>query len=434
MKESDARSRAFAHIDAHRSELVRFLSSYVQHNSVNPDLDETGEAFSCQRWLADEMSASKAFAKVDFWAESDKYANVVANLKGNGGGRSLLLAGHTDTVPITAEQVQMWRKDAGPLSGAVVDGKLWGRGASDMKGGSAAAIMAAIALAKSGVKLKGDAYLSFVMTEETGNRKFGVDAIVDRGYSADACLVMEPTDLTVTPAVNGEFYFKLKIKGRSAHIAARHLSIYPGKPNPGSAPGFNAIEKAVKFIQAFQDLERELGLHIQHPLMEPGATTINVSGIKGGGIFSAMAEECEIVGSMLYCPIMSESEAKAEFRRAIDRVVQGDFWLREHPPALELPHLLPSKPPINTSADHPLCVALQSGLRQQGVTNVDCAVMISTTDGNYFVDRGLDVVTFGPGAISMGTHSYDEHIPVEQYITAAKVFASAMIDWCGIES
>ncbi|HEY9594408.1 MAG TPA: M20/M25/M40 family metallo-hydrolase, partial [Spirochaetia bacterium] len=291
---------------------------------------------------------------------------------------------------------------------------------------------AAVALAKSGVTLKGDAYLSYVMTEETGNRKYGVDAIVDRGYSADACLVMEPTNLVVTPAVDGEFYFKLTIKGRSAHIAARHLSIYPANLTPGSEPGFNAIEKAMKFIAAFQDLERELGLHIRHPLMEPGATTINVSGIKGGGIFSAMAEECEIVGSMLYCPSMSEDEAKSEFRKAVDRVVQGDFWLREHPPVLELPHLLPSKPPINTSTDHPLCVSLQRGLQRLGVEDVRCAVMISTTDGNYFVDRGMDVVTFGPGAISMGTHSYNEHIPIEQYIKSVKVMAMSLIDWCGI--
>lgn len=352
MEEMKAKEKVLSYIDAHESELLKFLASYVQHNSVNPDLEDPGEAFKCQKWLSDQMTETAVFNNVDFWIEKQLYANVVAYLKGSGGGRRLMFAGHTDTVPITGEQTRRWRKDAGPFSGTIVNGALWGRGASDMKGGNAAALMAAVSVAKCGIKLKGDAYLSFVMTEETGNRKNGVDAIVDRGYTSDVCLVMEPTSLVITPGVNGEFHFKLKIKGRSAHIAARHLSIYPQKQNDALAPGVNAIEEAVKFIQAFQGIERQWGLYEHHPLMEPGATTINISSIQGGGIFSAMAEESEIVGSMLYSPSMSEERAKQEFKSTIDRVVAGDYWLREHPPELELPYLLPSKPPINTPVDH----------------------------------------------------------------------------------
>ncbi len=431
MNINQARELIFNYVDNNQSYFIDFLSQYIQHNSVNIDLDSTGKANECQKWLADKLAEMSTFQKIDYWLENERFSNLVATLKGDNSGRNILFAAHTDTVPITDDQLKVWRKDAGPLSGALIENKIWGRGASDMKGGGAASVLAAYVLARCGIKLKGDAYFSFVTSEETGNRKNGVDAIVDRGYKSDVCLVTEPTNMTITPAVNGEFYFRLKIKGHSAHIASRHLSIYPQKKYNASK-GVNAIEEMMKIINAFQETEHQLGLYKNHPLGDPGSTTINVSEISGGGIFSSMAETCEIIGSMLYSPIISQDQAMEEFRNTIKRVVEGDYWLRNNPPELELPYFLPSKPPINTDINHPLCKAIESSLISENTFKPNYAVMISTTDGNYFQDRGIEVITFGPGSISMGTHSYNEYIPVDQFISSIKVYAMTILQWCGL--
>ena len=123
-----------------------------------------------------------------------------------------------------------------------VDGLIYGRGATDMKSGNAASIMAVKVLSELNIPLQYDSYFGFVMTEESGNREYGVDSIVKRGYKADSAIVMEPTHLKIVPAVQGEFYFKITIKGKSSHIASRYLSIYPNAYDLGSIPGVNAID------------------------------------------------------------------------------------------------------------------------------------------------------------------------------------------------
>ena len=100
-------------------------------------------------------------------------------------------------------------------------------------------------------------------------------------------------------------------------------------------------------LNEFNYLEKQLGQFANHPLMQPGATTINVSTIDSKGIFSALAEECTIKGSMIYSPSMSHSEALESFYGAINRVVERNFWLKENPPIVEVPYFLSEKQPVN---------------------------------------------------------------------------------------
>lgn len=408
-------------IEKNKTEYINFLSEYLQKDSTNPALGQNENPFACHRWMKEKLESYNLFDKVDFWESGNDFSNVVAVKEGE--GEPLLFAGHTDTVPVTDTQKQEWRKDAGPWSGAVKDGKIYGRGASDMKAGCASPLMAMHVLNELGIKPKRPLYFSYVMSEENGGREFGVDSIISRGYKAKECIVMEPSNnLAIVPAIQGEFYFTITVQGLSYHIASRHHTIYPHGYNVKSVPGKNAIELAVEIIQELQKLEKELGLYISHPLTENGSTTINFSGIKSKGIFSAGAEECTIGGSMLYNPSISQEEAFKFFHDAINRVTERNFWLKEHPPVVEIPYLLSTKPPVNVELKHPLCEKLAEAARAFGKEPVfeSC---LSTSDANYLQDHGIATITMGPGANEYGVHGVSEYVPVDVYLEAIARYA-----------
>ena len=408
-------------IEKNKDEYIRFLSEYLQKDSTNPALGSNEDPLACHKWLQETLQSYNIFDKVDFWESGNNFSNVVAVAEGE--GEPLLFAGHTDTVPVTETQKQEWRKDAGPWSGAVTEGKIYGRGASDMKAGDAAPLMAMHVLHELGIKPKRPLYFSYVMSEENGGREYGVDSIIDRGYKAKECIVMEPSNnLAIVPAIQGEFYFTITVQGLSYHIASRHHTLYPHGYNVKNVPGKNAIELAIEIIQELQKLEKELGQYVTHPLTESGSTTINFSGIESKGIFSAGAEECMIRGSMLYNPSISQDEAFKYFKDAINRVVERDFWLQEHPPVVQIPYLLSTKPPVNVDIDHPLCRQLVEATKAFGKEPVfeSC---LSTSDANYLQDHGIATITMGPGANEYGVHSVNEYVPIDVYLDAIARYA-----------
>ena len=408
-------------IEKNKTEYINFLSEYLQQDSTNPALGENKEPYACHKWMQKKLRSYNIFDKVDFWESGNDFSNVVAVTEGT--GEPLLFAGHTDTVPVTDTQKAEWRKDAGPWSGAVKDGKIYGRGASDMKAGCAAPLMAMHVLHELGIKPGRPLYFSYVMSEENGGREYGVDSIISRGYKAKECVVMEPSNnLAIVPAIQGEFYFTITVQGLSYHIASRHHTIYPHGYDVNSIPGKNAIELAVEIIQELQKLEKELGLYVTHPLTESGSTTINFSGIKSKGIFSAGAEECTIRGSMLYNPSISQNEALKYFKDAISRVTERNLWLRKHPPVVEIPYLLSTKPPVNVDISHPLCEKLAESARAFGKEPVfeSC---LSTSDANYLQDHGIATITMGPGANEYGVHGVSEYVPVDVYLEAIARYA-----------
>ena len=130
--------RVLAAVDERAEEIVEFAAELIRQPSINPDLEPNDLAERpAQGWLRDQFRLFEAFDTVDSWEVAERRPNVVAVRKGSGGGRSLTWSAHTDVVPVTPEQAEQW-SGAGPFSGEVRDGKLWGRGASDMKGAIAA--------------------------------------------------------------------------------------------------------------------------------------------------------------------------------------------------------------------------------------------------------------------------------------------------------
>lgn len=423
-----------AEVERQQDELFSFLAGYVQQRSVNPRLtaqpDDHRAVQTCQLWLAERLQEFGCFDEVNKIEAQPGLINLAAVRRGRGTGRGVFFNGHSDVVPVTAEQQAAWR-EGDPWSGRRAEGAIWGRGTSDMKGGNATFIWAIKILHDLGLQLQGDAWATLVVGEETGDRQIGVGALMDGCTLPKAGIILEGTDLHVAPATMGEFYFKIVVQGQSYTLGVRHEAIYPTAWEHPS-PGANAIDLMLKIAGRLQELERQWGLYRKHPLMPPGNMSINLSQIHGGNTYSAAADSCELVGSVLYAPDLSFEEVAAEFRAAIEQVVAGDYWLQSHRPEITIPHFIAAKPANNLPVDHPLSTslgrALQTATGRQAIYSCPSS---ATNDGNYMVERGYETVTFGTHGY--GIHGTNEHVRCDDLLDVTKTLALFLADWCGIK-
>lgn len=433
---SKARDRVLAMVDERADEIVRFASEFIQQPSVNPDLEPNSEGERpAQTWLHDRLAASGAFDEVDTWEAAEGRPNVVAVRRGVGGGRSLTWAAHTDVVPVTAEQAAAW-SGAGPFSGEVRDGKLWGRGASDMKGAIAAYVMAATVLHDAGVRLRGDLTLAQACGEESGRRDIGCNTILERGYRSDLAIFPEPSNFAIYPTIKGEIYFRLTVPGKSTHICNRHL-VAQALPHGVERPGVSAIDNMLKYQLAFLELERQWLLWRTNPHVAPGGMFVNINTLRAGTSLTSIPDSCEATGSLLFYPDLSAEEVMAEVRATVDRVTAADAWLREHPPILDLPLDAESaapwvKEPVNLPFDHPAVLTIMEASRAVTGETPRRETSPFVCDANFWFPLGQPSLVFGLGDPSWGIHGTDEFLPVADLIRATKVFAAVTMEWCGV--
>lgn len=420
------------YIDSEKENLLSTLKTYINFRSINTEQllkGETTEIVECQKWLSSELEKMNYFDKVDYYELEQGRPNVVGLKKGLGNGRSLLFNGHSDVVTVSEEQQRDWTV-LSPFDGGVQDGKVWGRGATDMKGGNTAILYAVKALHTLGLKLKGDLLVTYVDGEESGRADIGIWSLMERGYTADFGIMAEPTNLeNIYNKSKGEIYFDIKIKGVSTHICNRYKTIWPQKTKEEQI-GVNAIDKMVKLINAFNELERSWGLDYYDPLSDPGSTTLTVSMIKGGESFSAQAGECEITIASMFAPQLSVDDVKGQIIETIEYVAKHDYWLKDHKPEYSTP--FPPKVPLNVSEDdESIKTLVQSYAQVLGkAPNVKPSPFVG--DVNYMFEKGIKGVNWGPGDLSMGIHGANEYVPIDQILDAAKLYAVTAINWCGL--
>jgi len=423
-------------VDRRADEIVAFASALIQQPSVNPDLEPNSVAERpAQEWLRSQFEKFGCFDVLDMWEAEANRPNLVAKRTGTGGGRSLTWSAHIDVVPVTAEQADQW-DGAGPFSGEVRDGKLWGRGTSDMKGALAAYAMATRILADEGIRLKGDLVLSQASGEESGRRDIGCNTILQRGYRTDLAIFPEPSNFRVYPTIKGEIYFKLTVFGKSTHICNRHL-VAQALPHGVDRPGVSAIDNMLKYQLAILDLERQWLLWKTNPNVPSGGMFININTIQGGSSLTSVPDSCEATGSLLFYPHLTAAEVMDEIRACIDRVTESDPWLREHPPVLDLPLDAASaapwvKEPVNMPFDHPAVLTISETM--EAVTGERPVVETSpfVCDANFWFPEGQPSLVFGVGDPSWGIHGTNEFLPVADLIKATKLFAATTMNWCGV--
>ena len=266
-------------VEVSRDGLQRLVCDLVAFRTESQAKEAThfpAEARRCINYVSDFLSALGF--EIDGWdvgpsATFDVHPLIVARLPGTGGGRSLAFNAHVDVVPVGDRGA--WTQD--PFGGAIVDGRLYGRGATDMKGGLAAAMWATKVALEQGLRPRGDIVFHVVSDEEVvGN---GTREIVERAPSCDVTLSLEPTELKLCAAEGGLVHFRIEVEGVEAHASTRHLSVHAGGKGGG---GVNAVEKTIKIIIALQELERQWANTKSHPILPPGFDTLSPAIIVGG--------------------------------------------------------------------------------------------------------------------------------------------------------
>lgn len=409
-------------IDARREDTVRLLQDLVRVSSV------TGHEGAVQRVVARAFRA-RALALDEWQWTAEEIApyrdhvgdqtsftdrpNVVGVRRGRGGGRSLLLNAHVDTVengdPAT------WTH--GALSGELVGDLLYGRGSCDMKGGLVTYLAALAALDQFGVELRGDVTVAATVGEEDGG--VGALATILRGYRADAALIAEPTRLALVIAQGGSLVFRLTVAGRSAHAAVRD-------------EGVSAFEKFLPFFEELQTFERERNATLRHPLYDALANKVPVNvGVVQAGVWASTVPETLVAEGRIGLLPGEEVEPFRELVAArLTAVANRDPWLREHPPRLEW--FGGQFAPAEVAPDAPIARAVAQA--HAAVTGQPPPIEGVTygADMRLFLRLGgMPCVMYGAGDVHHA-HRADEHIAIADLLTATKTVARLLLDWCGV--
>ena len=360
---------------------IRLLRELVAVNSVNPTLvpGAPGEQ-DVAELLAAEMRRSGLDVSVE--PVADGRPNVVGVLEGRTKGRTLMFCGHTDTVGVAGM--------ADPFTPIERDGRLYGRGAQDMKGGVAAMIDAAASIARSGGLACGRVVVAAVVDEE--HSSIGADALV-KTWRADAAIVTEPTDLAIAIGHKGFAWVEVDVQGRAAH---------------GSRPaeGQDAILRLGRVLARLEALDVALQARPPHALV--GTGSLHASFIRGGHELSSYPDRATLQMERRTLPGEPESQALAEVQGILDALVREDATFRGSAAAMF------SRPGYEVPADHEIVRALAGAFeRVSGPPRVTGASF--WTDAAVLGHAGIPSILFGPGGA--GLHSIEEYVHVADVLT-----------------
>ena len=311
--------------------------------------------------------------------------NVVAR-RGAGRGPSLLLNGHLDTVGVAGM--------ADPFSGAIRGGRVFGRGAADMKSGVACVLAVAAALARD--EVPGDLVVALTADEE--HASLGMEALVASGVRADAAVVCEPTGLAVMPAHKGFLWMDVRVRGRAAH---------------GSRPeaGVDAITHMGHVLVAFEEESRRLARETGHPLLGPAS--LHAGTISGGAAPSVYPDGCRLVVERRTLPGETVGSVMAEAERVLARA-------RERRPGLDASveaglHRAATEVPAGTD----VVEGLRGACRREGLPGA-VEGMTAWVDACFLNEAGTPAVCFGPGSIAQA-HAAEEWVDVDEIEACARI-------------
>lgn len=369
--------------------VVSLLRDLVAIDSVNPSLvpGAAGEAQIAEA-VAEHMR--RIGLEVELQHAAPGRPNVVGVLEARTRGRTLMLCGHLDTVGVQGMSA--------PFEPAERDGRLYGRGAQDMKGGLAAMIDAARAAAHRGFR-KGRLVVAAVVDEEFAS--VGADALVSK-WTADGAVVTEPTDLQIGVAHKGFAWLEVDVRGRAAH---------------GSRPreGRDAIMRMGRVLQRLERLDRELQARPPHRFM--GTGSLHASTVAGGREWSSYPDQCRL--QLERRTIAAETAATAT--EEIEQVLAA---LRREDPEFEAEtRLVFSRSPYEIDPGHDLVTALAA------TTNRSAPIvgMSFWTDAAILADAGIPSVLFGPGGA--GLHSVEEYVLLEEVGRCREALTTLALSW-----
>jgi acetylornithine deacetylase len=342
--------------------------------------------------------------------------NVVGKKGGAGGGRSILFSGHMDTVPRGEDR---WSVD--PFSGAVSEGKQYGLGIFDMKGGMAAAMMALRALNELGVRLTGDVTIETVVDEEFGGAN-GTLACRLRGYEADIAIVPEPSNLVICPQNQGGSMFRVSFQGK------------PGRSFSGEEL-LSPVYAAARFVEIFREYEayhkekRSVSRLFER---DPGPPAY-VQGMRAASsdlpLSDRVPSRCTVDVWIQCYPETSEEELRRDFVTFVEEKAREDEILSEVRPNIE--RLIRFLPGTGIPEGHEIVevAARVSRMVYEGGLPVEGAPFACDTFV-FNLHSGTPALIWGPKGGN--AHAPDEYVEVEPFMDLVKMYALTMIEWCGV--
>lgn len=338
--------------------------------------------------------------------------NVVGTYRGKGGGKSLALNGHIDTV--SPDPVEAWTHE--PYSGAIEDGKLYGRGAADMKAGLIANYFALKTLLDLGIEPKGDVQLQSVIEEEAGGSG-GLLALLLKGYKTDAMLISEPfPDLVVAGA--GTCFFSVKVKGKAVHGGEAHL-------------GVNPIGKMMKIYDALVNLEKERAETVHYQLFKNWtgqAAELCLGSLQAGDWPSKVPETAELQGRISLVPGEKIAVIRQLIVDTVELACKGDPWMDAHPPAVEFFGWQTEA--WEQDINHPFVKMVKNTAEEISGKELIFAGFPAGLDGRFCIEFGIPCVNFGPKGL---LHQVDEYVVLDEVIGITKIYALMIMKWCGYD-
>ncbi len=357
------------------SALAELLGDLVRIDSINPDLiaGAAGEgeiARFVARWL------ESAGLEVEVEEVAPGRFNAVGVARGSGGGKSLLLNAHMDTVGVGGMQH--------PFEPSVENGRMHGRGSYDMKAGLAAIMVAGADAVGAG--LRGDVLVTAVCDEEVAS--IGTARVVER-YSADAAIVSEPTEMRLALAHKGFVGFEIETKGRAAH---------------GSRPdlGVDAIAHMGHVLVGIQELDRRLRADPTHALL--GSGSLHASVIEGGQEFSSYPERCLLKGERRTIPGETDAHVEGELRALLGEV-DGEI------------RVVVGRQPFETPASAPIAELVARHAGDPEIVGVPF-----WADSALLSSAGIPTVVFGPAG--EGAHAVEEWVDLASAERCAEIYAA----------
>ena len=375
------------------SDVAQLAARLVEIESINPDVVPGGSGeLGLARFVAEWCE--RAGLETTLTELRPGRANVVAVARGSGGGRSLMLNAHMDTVGVAGTSE--------PFMPRLEGGRLYGRGAQDMKGSLAACMLAAADAERRG--LRGDVIVTAVADEEFAS--IGTEAIAAT-LSADAAIVTEPTDLRVAVAHRGFVHLEVEVTGRAAH---------------GSRPdvGIDAIAKMGRVLVRIEELDRTLRAEPKHPYL--GTGSVHASLIEGGQEFSSYPARCRLQAERRTIPGETAALAEQELREIVAHAGEGDpdFSADVRAPI--------SREPFEVSETEEV---VQLVRRHAGAVlgrEPETVGVPFWADSALLVAAGIPTVVFGP--TGEGLHSEVEWVDVASLEQCVEIYSRVAVDLC----
>lgn len=406
---SDLEKQVLQHIDpdqvvAWTRELVRIPSVYRP---------QTGEAEeNAARWV--QARFQELGLETHWEVVEPGRPNVIGILKGPEDGQCLMFEGHTDVV--TEGNANDWKHP--PFEAQIENGRIYGRGGNDMKGGLVAAILAVQAIVKSGVKLGGSILIGALVDEE--GRMKGVKHFVEQGWAkgVNAAIICEPEDNRLCIAQKGVMWVKVMVTGKMAH---------------GAMPltGINPVYRAAALLRELELLEAdEIGRHGKHEFLgQPSVTpTIIQSPVQGEPQNNVMPAQCTMTLDIRLIPGQSPEDMEAKIRAIFQRLQSRDPHFNADLQVIE------SRPPTATSRQEPVVLELDRAFRDLTGKEPVYGGVPGSTDGTILFGRaGVPIVTCGPGD-TLIPHHVDEYLDIDQLVEATRLYAVTAMRYLGVHT